>query len=216
MHTGLRHCILSSNTFDVRIISATIYYLYLSCPFLPFLHTLLSFFALLSLPAGAGSSSAGIQGSAGYWGRRPGYSHPGELAVAKGHCGQPRSAQGTELLPASRGSWDFFPPRQGRETHHGTCLFPFSGESRCPFIHSCSAPRPSSHFLSFLSNFTVFIYAFSGVTHVLKIQDYLLPLTTNIPSWKPCTDGFSSSYYFSNWPNLVWNAQWIQHCLMVY
>lgn len=25
MHTGLRHCILSSNTFDVRVISATIY-----------------------------------------------------------------------------------------------------------------------------------------------------------------------------------------------
>lgn len=163
MHTGLRHCILSSNIFDTRIISAScstyclnwifsysfLYSVFslstLSCPFLSFLHTLLllSVIALLSLPAGAGSSSAGIQGSAGYWGRRPGYSHPRELAVAQGHCGQPRPAQGTELLPASRGLWDFFPPRQGRETHHGTCLFPFSGESRCPFIHSCSAPWPS-------------------------------------------------------------------------
>ena len=146
IHTGLTQCVLSNNIFKKRMDP-----IFLSC-FLLNLLSELSFLLLfpllclstvlflLPLPAGAGSSSAGIQGSAGYWGRRPGDSHPRELTVTKGHCGQPRAAEGAELLPASWGSWDLFPQRQGRETHHGTRLFPFSGESRCSFIPPCSVP----------------------------------------------------------------------------
>ncbi len=70
----------------------------------------------MPLPVGAGSSSAGFQGSAGYWGWRSSYRHPRELTVSEGNGGQPRAAEGSELLPASWDSRNFFPYWQGRET----------------------------------------------------------------------------------------------------
>lgn len=95
------------------------------------------------LPAGARSPSAGVQDPAGHRGRRPGHRHPGELPVAEGHRGQPGPAPGSEQLPPGWRPWDFFSKRQGRETDHGTCLFPFSGESRCPSIRPCNAASHS-------------------------------------------------------------------------
>lgn len=127
-----------------------------------------------SSPAGTGAPSAGVQGFTGHRGRGPGYPHSRELVLAQGGRGQSGTAESAELLPVSWSSGDLFSQRQGRETHHGTRLFPFSGESRRPFMRSsCSVLLTQ-------------LYLLVNQMFLLKNQKLLLPVNismTNRCSW---------------------------------
>lgn len=98
---------------------------------------------LLILPhsVGAWASTTSLTCALGHWGRGSCPPDPRKLPLKAPHSGQLGPAQSAQQLPACRHPWHFFSQRQGRETYHGTYLFPISGESCHPlwtFTHTNS------------------------------------------------------------------------------